>query len=537
MNAPTLPKLKKKVKEEFDKPDKDIKCFIFSYSLDEKYKYPLMMNVTSETITPKLSLVFTKDDVGQTFTYSKKELEKYGFELSHIEKMMKALEEDLIDFSKSSVPITNVFNVLEKEKESKQVQSLAPKKDNVDDDIKKYEVYTNLITMIQNLLQLVYYNTKTDHLTDIKGKFDEVLSKDPNDKIFKDIDNYIHGKQFITDVEKQNFVKIYKIELDIVHKLEKIIDKIKSKDPQNSFFDKPSVKNTQKLKTQLEEIIKQSPKQIVSIKEKTQKSKPKTQTHEKDISDIKKMIDQVNSINVSKTKTPSKNISKVIEIADMISKTPKYKKKKNTTEYDSNISKVIDLAQMMSKEPKHKKSDIDTESKIVHESLSKIDKYLDKPKPVIKMPKVMQQAKGYEHKVYDVSPRVQNYVDMYKDIVNTGGNKGAVTRAINQLKLKVMTNMKASEVDDANKIISDFRKTLPPPVTQAKVAKAKAPKPDDGSYEGDKKYKPLTAYVKKHKPTITDPEDIHIIVVDLIDKKIPRMSVKKLNEVLEDLGY
>ena len=237
-------------------------------------------------------------------------------------------------------------------------------------------------------------------------------------------------------------------------------------------------------------------------------SKLKKHTTDKDISDIQKMIDQVKSINVTKHKKPSKNISKVIEIAQMISKAPK-----------------------------HKKSDIDTESKIVHESFSKIDKFLDKPKPLVKMPKVMQQAKGYEHKVYDVSERVQNYVDQYKDIINTGGNKGAITRAINQLKLKVMTNMKPSEVDDANKMISDFRKTLPPPVTQAKVTKVKAPKPDDGSYEGDKKYKPLTAYVKKHKPTITDPEDIHIIVVDLIDKKIPRMSVKKLNEVLEDLGY
>ena len=41
----------------------------------------------------------------------------------------------------------------------------------------------------------------------------------------------------------------------------------------------------------------------------------------------------------------------------------------------------------------------------------------------------------------------------------------------------------------------------------------------------------------KHRPDISDPEDIHIIVVDIIDKKIPRMSVKKLNEILDDLGY
>ena len=73
-----------------------------------------MINCSSYTITPKLSLVYMNDNVSQTFTYSKKELEKYSFKLSHIKKIMKALTKDLVSFEKSSVPITNVFNVLEK---------------------------------------------------------------------------------------------------------------------------------------------------------------------------------------------------------------------------------------------------------------------------------------------------------------------------------------------------------------------------------------------------------------------------------------
>jgi hypothetical protein len=114
VSAKSLPSLKKKIKEEFDHPEKNIKCFIVSLSLDSEYKYPLMINCSSYTITPKLSLVSIDDDVTQTFTYSRKELEKYNFKLSHIKKIMKALKNDLVSFEKSSVPITNVFNSLEK---------------------------------------------------------------------------------------------------------------------------------------------------------------------------------------------------------------------------------------------------------------------------------------------------------------------------------------------------------------------------------------------------------------------------------------
>ena len=114
VSAKALPSLKKKIKEEFDNPDENIKCFIVSLSLDKDYKYPLMINCSSYTITPKLSLVYKDENVSQTFTYSKKELEKYNFKLSHIKKIMKALKKDLVSFEKSSVPITSVFNALEK---------------------------------------------------------------------------------------------------------------------------------------------------------------------------------------------------------------------------------------------------------------------------------------------------------------------------------------------------------------------------------------------------------------------------------------
>jgi hypothetical protein len=92
VSAKTLPSLKKKIKEEFDNPEKDIKCFMISLSLDPSYKYPLMINCSSYTITPKLSLLSTDEDVSQTFTFSKKELEEYSFKLSYIKKNNKSLK-------------------------------------------------------------------------------------------------------------------------------------------------------------------------------------------------------------------------------------------------------------------------------------------------------------------------------------------------------------------------------------------------------------------------------------------------------------
>jgi len=112
VSAKTIPSLKKKIKDDFNNPEKEIKCFMVSLSLDPNYKYPLIINCSSYTITPKLSLISTDDDVSQTFTFSKKELEEYSFKLSHIKKIIKVLKKELISFEKSTISITNVFNAL-----------------------------------------------------------------------------------------------------------------------------------------------------------------------------------------------------------------------------------------------------------------------------------------------------------------------------------------------------------------------------------------------------------------------------------------
>ena len=114
LSAKSYKSLKTKVKEEIENPSKDVKCFIISIRLDAKYKYPLIINCSQFTITPKLTLVSKDDDISQTFTYTEKELDNISFKLSHIKKIIKVLQKQLVSIEKSSVSITNVLNALEK---------------------------------------------------------------------------------------------------------------------------------------------------------------------------------------------------------------------------------------------------------------------------------------------------------------------------------------------------------------------------------------------------------------------------------------
>ena len=109
-SAKSLKSLKEKIKDGFENPTKDIKCFVVSISIDKDYKYPVMVNCSQYTITPKLGLFTKDDDNSQTFTYNMKELEKVGFKISHIKKMMKVIKKDLISFEERSVPISIVLN-------------------------------------------------------------------------------------------------------------------------------------------------------------------------------------------------------------------------------------------------------------------------------------------------------------------------------------------------------------------------------------------------------------------------------------------
>jgi hypothetical protein len=109
----SMKSLKENVKENFENPAKDIKCFIIRLSIKPDYKHKLIISCAQHTVTPKLGLFAREGDMAQTFTYSDKELLKYKFKLSHLKKIMKVIKKDLISYEKSSVPITDVFKALE----------------------------------------------------------------------------------------------------------------------------------------------------------------------------------------------------------------------------------------------------------------------------------------------------------------------------------------------------------------------------------------------------------------------------------------
>lgn len=107
--------LKEGVKE-FENPTKDLKVYSIDFNLDPDYKYPLIINCTQTTITPKLNLVVKMDDMSLSITYTKEELIKYGFKKSHLTKIMRAIKYDLVSYDKSSIPITNLLKAIERNK-------------------------------------------------------------------------------------------------------------------------------------------------------------------------------------------------------------------------------------------------------------------------------------------------------------------------------------------------------------------------------------------------------------------------------------
>jgi hypothetical protein len=105
----TLKLLKGYVKENYDEPKKNIKGYIIRFNIDKKNKILLHIELTQVTITPKLFIGPKDDDAFQTFTYTKEELIKYGFKLSQIKKMIKAIKNNTISFEKSSISITELI--------------------------------------------------------------------------------------------------------------------------------------------------------------------------------------------------------------------------------------------------------------------------------------------------------------------------------------------------------------------------------------------------------------------------------------------
>ena len=118
MNEKTLSLLKKSIKNDVKNPSKDIKVFIVGFSIFEKNienKKPVFhIQCVQYTITSKLNLICKEDDFGYTFTFSSEELLKYGLKSSYIPKMINAVKNNLVNFSKDSISFTEFLNLKKK---------------------------------------------------------------------------------------------------------------------------------------------------------------------------------------------------------------------------------------------------------------------------------------------------------------------------------------------------------------------------------------------------------------------------------------
>ena len=73
--------LKENLKNNFNNPPHEVKCFIIRVNIKPEYNFKLMINCSQYTITPKLGLFARSGDVSQTFTYTEEELLKYKFKI------------------------------------------------------------------------------------------------------------------------------------------------------------------------------------------------------------------------------------------------------------------------------------------------------------------------------------------------------------------------------------------------------------------------------------------------------------------------
>jgi hypothetical protein len=101
--------VKEYVKNTYNPPSKNIKSYLITLKINKNSNEPLIINCNEMTITPKLIIKSTDDDGFQTFIYTKNDLLKYGFKMSHIKKIIKAIKTESVSFEKSFIPITDLL--------------------------------------------------------------------------------------------------------------------------------------------------------------------------------------------------------------------------------------------------------------------------------------------------------------------------------------------------------------------------------------------------------------------------------------------
>ena len=239
----------------------------------------------------------------------------------------------------------------------------------------------------------------------------------------------------------------------------------------------------------------------------TQKKDSKTK------SKVKKLLKEVKSTKIPKDKMSTELVSMIFDIVGSVVNEPKTKKFK-TEDVEHQIKEVTKLL----KAPKK------TLKKLVE-----ADKTHIKYHPSVQDYKEMKMdQKVYKKKVSNVEPHIANYVAIYKELLNKDNKGGARTRAINKHISNFMKDARPSDISTANALMREYKEGQPKVEAPTKVKKSTVPKNKESE-----KYKSVTTYVKKNKPSLKDDELIHLIVIDLINED-KRMSKKLLDKVLKD---
>jgi hypothetical protein len=112
VDGKNMVELQKNIKQSIKNPSKDIKVFIVSFGYNKNSKTPFRINCVQYTITPKLNLVSSERDFGQSITYTKEELEKYGFNNKYLFKIIKGIKEGNIPIGKMGISISEVIKTV-----------------------------------------------------------------------------------------------------------------------------------------------------------------------------------------------------------------------------------------------------------------------------------------------------------------------------------------------------------------------------------------------------------------------------------------
>ena len=112
LTTPIPKKLDELIKEHVNPPKTNKKVFLIRIKYNPNNpKSNLIISCSQQTITTKLILTAEKGDYFITVKYSGEELEKYGFKIAHIKKIIKALESHLVSLGTSSISISEILAI------------------------------------------------------------------------------------------------------------------------------------------------------------------------------------------------------------------------------------------------------------------------------------------------------------------------------------------------------------------------------------------------------------------------------------------